>query len=444
MKSTRRSFLKKVTAFSAAPFILPSNVWSSPVKPSDEIVMGFIGMGKQSRHLLRSFINNKACRVVAVCDVDTTRLEDALQTVNAFYTDRPERGTPDCKAYVDFREVIARDDINAVCIATPDHWHAIPVLDALRSGKDVYCEKPLTHNIHEAIEIMEAVEKHDRVLQTGSMQRSMEEFRVACELVQNGFIGKIDRVECSFGPPGKPCDLPEETLEPGLDWEMWIGPGPMRPYSSVLSPRGMHDHFPAWRDYKEYGGGMVCDWGAHHLDIAQWGLGMDESGPKEIIPPQDPKAERGAEMVYKNGVRVIHKDGFGVEFYGDEGQVNVNRGRFEFYLGGEKITGFNRREEGGSLQGSILKVQEEYLKDARVRLYASDNHMQDFIDCVYARRKPITNEIVGGRSAICCHLMNQAYYNHETIQWWPDHMRFPYNRGESEWLTRDYRAPWTV
>ena len=326
MKTSRRSFLKHISAVAAAPLILPSGVWGAATKPNDRLVMGFIGMGKQSRGLLSAFLHHRSCQVVAVCDVDTTRRTDAQERVNGYYKANPRRGTADCAAYVDFRKIIERDDIDAVCIATPDHWHAIPTIAALQSGKDVYCEKPLTHNIHEAISIMDAVKKYKRVLQTGSMQRSMREFRIACELVQNGVAGKISRVECSFGPPGIPCDLPEEEMEPGLDWEMWIGPGPMRPYNSVLSPRGMHDHFPDWRKYKEYGGGMVCDWGAHHLDIAQWGLGMDDSGPNEIHPPEDPAATSGAVLHYDGGIQVIHGSGFGVHFFGDAGEVKVNRG----------------------------------------------------------------------------------------------------------------------
>ncbi len=307
MKTDRRSFLK-ITAISAAPFILPVKIWAAETKPNDRIVMGFIGVGKQNRYLLSNFLAFKQARVVAVCDVDTTRRNSAQKMVNDFYTNRPELGSADCQAYNDFREIIARKDIDAVCIATPDHWHAIPTIAALQSGKDVYCEKPLTHNIHESIAVMDAVKANNRVLQTGSMQRSMREFRVACELVRNGAIRKIDHVDCSFGPPGIPCDLPEEPMEPGLNWDMWIGPGPMRPYNSVLSPRGVHDHFPDWRKYKEYGGGAVCDWGAHHVDIAQWGLGKDDSGPTEVHPPDDPKAMKGAVLHYKNGVRVIHGD----------------------------------------------------------------------------------------------------------------------------------------
>lgn len=444
MKSSRRSFLKQAAVLSAAPFILPSRLWSAEVKPNDRIVMGFIGMGKQSQGLLGAFLHHKQCRVVAVCDVDTTRREAAQQRVNEFYKDKPDSGLPECKAYNDFREIIGREDINAVCIATPDHWHAIPTIAALATGKDVYCEKPLTHNIHEALAVMKAVKANKRVLQTGSMQRSMAEFRVACELVRNGAIGKIDHITCSFGGPGVPCDLPEEPMEPGLDWDMWIGPGPMRPYNSVLSPRGIHDHFPDWRAYKEYGGGMVCDWGAHHLDIAQWGLGMDDSGPEEVHPPEDPKATRGAVLIYGNGVKVIHKDGFGAHFFGSEGEVKVDRGKIEFRRNGKKVAGFVQREDGGSLSSTLDFIEKEYLKNAKVRLYVSKDHIRDFLDCVVARKRPITNEEVGGRSAICCHLMNQAYYNHSVIKWKPKKMRFAKDGGKPEWLTRDYRAPWSV
>lgn len=443
MKTTRRTFMK-VTALSAAPFILPSRIWAAEKKPNSRLNMGFIGMGKQSKHLMNNFIQQPTVQVRAVCDVDTTRREDAQNRVNEFYKGRPEMGTPDCGAYNDFRELIARGDIDAVCIATPDHWHAVPVIAALDAGMDVYCEKPLTHNIEEAKEIMDAVERNGRVLQTGSMQRSMEEFRVACELVRNNFIGEISRVECSFGPPGVPCDLPEEEMEPGLDWNMWCGPGPLRPYSSVLSPRGLHDHFPAWRDYKEYGGGMVCDWGAHHLDIAQWGLDMDDSGPRHIIPPDDPNAKEGCILEYRNGIQVIHKSGYGAHFFGSEGEVKVNRGRFEFWRDGKKITGFTNKEDGGSLTQAIVFAQKEFLDDAKVKLYRSRNHIKDFLDCVEARTKPITNEIVGGRTAICCHLMNQAYYNHERLKWRPERMHFTFFGGKDKWMTEDYREPWTI
>jgi len=448
MSIKRRSFLKQATALTAAPLILPARAWSAKTKPNDRIGMGFVGMGTQNFGLLSGFLPLESCRVVAVCEVDTTRREAAQGWVNRHYERNPELGSPDCKAYVDYRDLIARDDIDVVCIATPDHWHAIVTLEALRAGKDVYCEKPLTHNINEAIAVMKAVDANKRVLQTGSMQRSMKEFRIACELVRNGLIGKVSRVECTFGLPAIPYNLPEEEMEPGLDWDMWIGPAPMCVYNSVLSPRGLHVRkwiYPDWRRFREFGGGGVTDWGAHHLDIAQWGLGMDESGPDEIHPPDDSNATHGAVLKYGSDVEVHHMaDGFGVHFFGSDGEVKVNRGRFEFYLDGKKVAGFVTRKDGGSLESALYGVEKDFLADAKVKLYKSANHLWDFVDCVKARTKPIAHEEIGGRSVICCHLMNQAYYNHAVIKWNPKEMTFAEGTGDPAWLTREYRPPWKI
>jgi predicted dehydrogenase len=444
MQSTRRSFLKSTAASVAVPFILPSHIWAAQTPPNSRLTMGFIGLGTQSRHLLGVFLGHET-QVVAVCDVDKNRREDAQKRVDQHYAERKQAGK--CEAYGDFREIINRKDIDAVCIATPDHWHAFITLAALRAGKDVYCEKPLTHNIHEAIEVIKAVDANKRVLQTGSMQRSMKEFRVACELVRNGAIGKLQRAECSFGDPGVPCNLPEEAAEPGLDWDLWQGPALVRPYNSTLSPRGLHQHFPNWRNYREYGGGMVTDWGAHHLDIAQWGLGMDASGPVEILPPARAGAKRGAKLVYANGVTVEHKDGFGAHFYGTEGEVKVNRGSFQFKRGDEVIASFvgdKEKEPGTSCAAQVQKAERAYLQDAKIKLYVSGNHITDFMECVASRKKPITSEQVGGRSAICCHLMNLAYYYGQNIKWDPNRLAFADGAGDPKWLTRDYREPWRV
>jgi predicted dehydrogenase len=445
MQTSRRSFLKgAVAAAAASPYILPSRVWSAPTKPNSRLTMGFIGMGKQAHGLLGGFLGQDT-QVLAVCDVDTTRRTAAKKRVDAFYGDKKGPANQ-CAAYSDFREIINRKDIDAVCIATPDHWHAIVTLAALRAGKDVYCEKPLTHNIHEAVEVLKAVDANKRVLQTGSMQRSMKEFRVACELVLNGAIGKVDHVECQFGDPFRPCDLPEEPMEPGLDWNTWVGPAPMRPYNSVLSPRGIHNHFPNWRAYMEFGGGMVCDWGAHHLDIAQWGLGMDASGPVEIVPPEKAGAKRGCKLVYANGVTVEHKDGFGVHFFGSEGEVQVNRGRFTFKRGNEMIASFTEKKgsKTTSCAAQVQKAERAFLNDPKIKLYVSKNHIGDFMECVAQRKKPITSEQVGARSAICCHLMNQAYLHHQKLKWDPAKFTFVGGTGDPKWLTRDYRGPWTV
>jgi predicted dehydrogenase len=442
MQTSRRTFLKQAAA-AATPFLLPSQVWSADTKPSARLTMGFIGMGKQSNHLLGSFLGLET-QVLAVCDVDTTRRAAAKKRVDDFYAGKGASGKG-CAAYNDFREIINRQDIDAVCIATPDHWHAFITLAALRAGKDVYCEKPLTNNIHEAVEVMRAVDASHRVLQTGSMQRSSKEFRVACELVRNGAIGKITHVECSFGDPAVHCDLPEEPLEPGLDWNLWIGPAQMRPYNSILSPRGVHKHFPSWRKYIEFGGGMVTDWGAHHLDIAQWGLGMDDSGPVEVLPPAQAGAKRGGKLVYANGVTVEHKDGFGVHFYGTEGEVQVNRGLFSFQRGKEMVAAFtDRKEKRTSCAAQVQKAERAALASAKLKLYESKNHLANFLDCVRSRTKPITSEQVGGHSVICCHLLNLAYLNQQKLCWNPKAFSFVGGTGNAKWLTRDYRAPWVV
>ena len=446
MQSTRRTFLKGLATSVTAPLILPSHLRAAETKANSRLTMAFIGVGTQGRGLLGGFLGQET-QVLAVCDVDQTRREAAQKRVEEYYANRPARAAK-CDAYTDFREIINRKDIDAVCVATPDHWHALITLAALRAGKDVYCEKPLTHNIHEAIEVIKAVDANQRVLQTGSMQRSDKEFRIACELVQNGVIGKVQRVECSFGGPGVPCNLPEEAMEPGLDWNMWVGPAPMRPYNSVLSPRGVHKHFPNWRTYKEFGGGMVCDWGAHHLDIAQWGLGMDASGPAEARPPAKTGADRGATLVYANGVVVEHKDGIGVHFYGTEGEVLVDRGQFALKRGSEMMASFLNSDQEGrkgtSCAAQVQKAEKAFLQDAKIKLYVSKNHLADFLSCVASRKKPITSEQVGGRSAICCHLLNQVYYHGQTLKWDPAKFEFTGGTGDPQWLTRDYRRPWSV
>lgn len=432
METTRRNFIKTLAPLVAVPYILPSCLTSKP--PGSRLTMGFVGMGIQSRYLLSRFAGD--VQVLAVCDADTTRRNNAREWVDKFYADNPDKGSPGCKAYVDYRELMERSDIDTVCIATPDHWHATVILLALQKGKDVYCEKPLTHDIQEAIDVMHAVDKHKRVLQTGSMQRSSKEFRVACELVRNGCIGRIDHVDATFSGPPIPCDLPEEVMEPGLDWNLWLGPAPMRPYNSILSPRGVHHHFPAWRSYREYGTGGVGDWGAHHLDIAQWGLGMDDSGPAEVLFNNGE-----ATLVYSNGVPVIRKDqGFGVHFFGSDGEVMVNRGQFKMVLKGETIAAYTgEATKDTSCEAEVKKAEQLFLKDAKVKLYDSPSHYGDFLASVRSRKKPIANEQVGGRTVISCHLMNQLYYHNETIRWDPANLCFTGGTGNPAWLKNDCR-----
>ncbi len=384
-QTTRRRFLQGVAAAGTACVMLRSaNRASGYQSPNDRPVFATIGLRNQGWAITQKTF--QFADFAALADVDSKVL-----AINVEKTEQKQGKKPD--AYKDYRQVLDRKDIDAVMIATPDHWHTVIAVAALRGGKDVYCEKPLTHNIHESLVLLREVDANGRVLQTGSMQRSSKEFRVACELVLNGAIGKVERVECSFGGPPVPCDLAEEPMEPGLDWNLWVGPAGMRPYNSALSPRGVHKHYPAWRSYREFGGGGVADWGAHHLDIAQWGLGMDGSGPVEILPPEKSGASQGAKFIYANGVVLEHKGGFGVDFFGTEGEVQVNRGRFTFRRGTEMIASFTGQRDT-SCAAQVQRAEQEYLKDPKVRLYESKDHLNDFLECVKTRKKPITSEQV--------------------------------------------------
>jgi len=444
VSTTRRTFLKgAASAIAGAPLILPSHMHAADTKANSRLGLGYIGAGRLSRHLLPVFLYEDV-QFQGVCDVDTTRRLHAQKRVNDFYKANPAKGTPGCKAYKDFRELLANKDVDVVVIAVPDHWHAHITMTAIKAGKDIYCEKPLTHDIHEAIIVMKAVAENKRILQTGSMQRSRKEFRIACELIRNGAIGKLQRIECSFGGPPVACDLPAEKLEPGLDWDMWLGPAPKRPYNSILSPRGLCDHFPKWRNYREYGGGQVTDWGAHQLDIAQWGLDMDHSGPVEARPPEDRDAKRGAMLIYANGITITHTDGFGVDFFGTEGRIQVNRGAFTFSRSGKMIAKHASRKDKLSCGAAVQLAEREYLKDAKVKLYKSTSHYENFITSVKSRSKPICCEQVGGRSAICCHLMNLTYQHGQTIKWDPAKLAFAEGTGDPKWLKASHRQPWSV
>lgn len=431
---TRRQF-HQMLALGTAPLFVPAAALGNQQRaaPSDRITIGVIGVGTQGRGLMGGFLGMKDVQVLAVCDVDTNRREFARKMVDERYAAQVKSGEyKGCAAYNDFRDLLARKDIDAVVIATPDHWHAIPVLEACKAGKDIYCEKPLSLTIHEARLMIEAVRKYNRVFQTGSQQRSSREFWVACGLVRAGRIGQLKEVHVNVGGPSRPCDLPEEPLEPGLDWDRWLGPAPKRPYNSVLSPRGVHNHFPAWRNYKEYSGGMMTDWGAHHFDIAQWGIGADDSGPVEILPPPVPwpKTDKGVRFVYANGVVVVHSNEYapgkpvnGVAFLGSDGRIFVNRG----YLASDPPDLIK--------QPDIEKI---------ISLPRSTNHLRNWIECIKTRQRPICDVEIGARSVTVCHLGNLAYWNHRKLRWNPKTWQFEGDSEANGWLDRPRRDPYQL
>ena len=445
---TRRRFLRNSAVLAAVPFILPSRVWSAETAPSRRLTIGFIGLGIQGRFHLKSVLGRDDVQVVAVCDVDTTRRDFARQLVDETYTANAGQTYKACTGYNDFRELLARKDIDAVLIATPDHWHAFIAIAAVNAGKDVYCEKPLTYNIHESVELVKAVRKANRIFQVGSQQRSSMEFRVAAELVRNGVLGRVDAVHVSFGDPARPYAEPAQPVEPGLDWDRWCGPGPLVAYSPFLSPRGAaYKNYPDWRKTWEFGGGMITDWGAHHIDIAQWALNRDEDGPVEVRAPADwQNAKRGAQLVYADGTVLTHVSGKGVSFYGTLGECHVNRGQFELIMAGKTVHKFwdNKIDTGTSMEREVTLAEREHLADAKVKLPRNKGHFQNFVDCVRSREKPICDVAIGASSVIACHVMNFAYHYGANAQWDPAKKKFA-SGGSAKWLTREqYRGEWKV
>ncbi len=331
----RRSFIKTSVLTFGAFTIVPRYVLGRGfTAPSDKVNLGFIGLGKQSRGLASRFTRNMNCQIVAGSDVWTTKNKWFRELVQELYSEhRDQDHYNGVKTYLEYKELLADPGIDAVVIATPDHWHALQAIDAMESGKDVFCEKPLTHTIAEGKAMVKTADKTGRIVQTGSMQRSWENFRRACELVRNGYLGEITKVLVSVGNPSRGYDLPTEALPEEVNWNKWCGPAPLLGYNHRLSPSSNDvDFWPDWRDFREYGGGGVCDWGAHMFDIAQWALGMDKSGPVTFIPPKDPQASRGLKMIYGNGIEMVHEEfdrGWGVRFIGSEGKMDISRNYFE-------------------------------------------------------------------------------------------------------------------
>ncbi len=421
----RRSFLAAaalIAAVPVVPMVMPAAARvARRIGAGEKLTLGFIGMGIQNRFHLDSFLKRDDCRVLAVCDVDTTRRDDAKRHADEKY--KATDAASGCAAYEDYRELLARKDIDAVVIASPDHWHAIMVIEACKAGKDVYCEKPMTLTLAEANACIAAVRKHGRVFQTGSQQRTEYDgrFRKACEFVRSGRIGDVMTVHVGIGTSSKFCDLPEETMEPGLNWEKWLGPAPMRAYNSILAPRGVIRHYPNWRLYREYSGGMMTDWGAHHFDITQWALGMDESGPVRVIPPANPKAEFGAKLIYPNGVEVIHGGASGITFMGTKGMIFVSR---------------------DVLKSEPDNITKNALAEAEVHLPQAASHIDNWVSCIKSRERPICDVEVGARSIACAHLANIAYWNQKPLRWDPKAWQFTgENAAEANtWMDNPRRA----
>jgi len=470
---TRRDLMKgtatvaaaaAMTGAVAAPTIIPSSALGNDEKaaPSERLNVGFIGVGKQNSSHLNAFAGRKDAQVMAVCDVDTTRRDHFKQFINEKYSKLERKDYKGCDAYEDFHELLARPDIDAVFIATPDHWHTAIAIEALKAKKDIYCEKPLTLTIHEARMLIDAARKYDRVFQVGSQQRSEGPFRQACEIVLSGRLGKIKEVHVGVGPTSKPRDLPDQSPHEGLNWDRWLGQAPQQAYNEVLCRKGLPDSYPfnpGWRDYRDFSGGYVTDWGAHHFDITQWALQMDNYGPVEVIPPEKEGDKYGAKLIYRGSPVgeeiVVHhsevvwtepnpnpprprqgqnaddkpagprRETNGIRFVGERGELFVSRSTIE------------------SKPASIVK---EPLSISEQRLYKSPGHHTNFVECVRDRRRPICDVEIGARSVTVCHLVNLAYWHNQKLKWDPFRWEFVgANAAEANrWRSREQREPYRL
>jgi predicted dehydrogenase len=425
----RRKFIKQTTGAALAFSIVPRFVIGGPgyTAPSDMINLGFIGTGKQSRSLQNSF--KEKANIIAGADVDALKLNYFHSLLEKYYANARKDGKGrDYKGftgYEDYKEILGRKDIDAVVISTPDHWHAVQAIEASNAGKHVYCEKPLAHSVEEGRAMVDAARKNKIVFQTGSMQRSWRNFRHASELVRNGYLGKINEVLVSVGDPPSPCDLPAKPMRAGLNWDQWIGPAPFREFSPVLAPPVEEDIFPNWRNYKEYGGGMVSDWGAHMFDIAQWALGMDESGPVKFIPSEG-TAKRGLQMIYENGIVMKHQD-FGrsntVRFIGDKGRLDVSR---------------------SILDSDPANIVSATIQPNEIRLYESNDHYLDWLECIKTGKKPVCDVEIGHRTSSVCNVANIAYALRRPLEWNPSKEKFKNDKDANALLKPNFREGWKL
>jgi predicted dehydrogenase len=438
---TRRQALGVAAGAVAAPLFIPSRLLGDEA-PSKQIVMGCIGVGWMGEGNLGSFLGQKDCRVVAIADVDESHLNKAVDTVNKKYDNK------DCKGYKDFRELLARGDIDAVCISTPDHWHSITAVEAARAKKDIYCEKPLSKTLAEGIAMVEAVQKNGRVWQTGSWQRSVENFRQGTELVLNGYIGKVRRVE--VGLPSGHADfagtgnkLPDSDPPKGVDYDFWVGPSQWLPFNACRFHKN-------WRWNYDFGGGQLMDWIGHHGDIGHWGLTSTKYGvgPDDQIGPLEVSATaefRGPEAVwntatkyrvtckYPNDIEFVIAGGHddikgGTKWVGEHGWVWVDRGKFE-------TSDPHWKEEVG---------MREKKGDLAVPLPVSPGHQREFLDCVKSRKKTLTPVEVAHRSATPGHLGYIAATVGRPLKWDAAKQEIVGDPQAAQLLSRVIRSPWRL
>ena len=435
---SRRHFLAgaTATAFGAcsSPQIVPSSALgrAGNVAPSGRITLGFIGTGSHgiSRNLAR-FLPEPDAQVLAVCDVDRSRREDAKRRVEELYMETHEQGSyKGCATYNDFRDLIARNDIDAVMISTPDHWHVIPAVMAAEAGKDVMCEKPLTLTVQEGRILSNTVERCQRVFQTASENRSVDVYHRLCELVRNGRVGKIHtiRVGLPAGHPGPEASHEIAPVPKGFDYDMWLGQAPYAPYC----PARCHFNF---RWILDYSGGLLTDWGAHLIDLAQWGNNTERTGPLEVEGQGDfpteglynTAKEYRVTYRYANGVKlIVTSSGPSIRFEGSEGWVGIDGWR-------------------GKLEADPVSVLESVIPRGGTSLYTCEKGEQrNFLDCVKSRKACYAPAEIGHRTITIAHIGNISMMLKRRLRWNPDQERFVNDGKANAMLSREMRKPWKL
>ncbi|MCX6873052.1 MAG: Gfo/Idh/MocA family oxidoreductase [Verrucomicrobia bacterium] len=389
-----------------------------------------IGVGDQGNHHLGILLGMPDAGIVAVCDPVRVKREAAKRRVDDAYTEVRGRTFQGCAAYSDFREMLQRPDIDAVLVASPEHWHALHGTAALGVGMDLYIEKALTRTIAEGRALVESARRYCRVVQVGTMQRSAANFRLACELVRNGYIGKLQTIKVG-DPKGYPGpEVRDEPVPDGLDYDMWLGPTSWSPYfpERLVNLKG-------WMLTYDYTVGFQSGWGQHDIDIAQWGNGTDHTGPIEVegratFPAaglNDTAMTWHTEYLYANGVRLIftsdNENPYGIRFEGTEGEVFVNRAGIR------------------SIPESLVKLQ---FKSGDLRLYDSQNHHGNFLDCVRTRRDPVCTIEAGHHANVICNLSDIATRLGRKLRWEPAKERFTNDDEANRMLTRAMRSPWQI
>jgi len=434
---SRRGFLKGAAAVAIGTAVCPRVIPSRALgldkvpAPSQRITLGFIGTGDHGiNRNVRGFLNQPDAQVLAVCDVDAARREDAKKIVEQHYADAMAKGIyKGCGSYNDFREIIGRKDVDAVMVSTPDHWHVIPSIAAVKAGKDVICEKPLSLTVAEGRALADAVKQHNRISQTASENRSMHPFHRMCELVRNGRLGKLLRIKVDL-PSGHaviPASQQVGPPPPGFDYNLWLGQAPEAPYC----PARCHWNF---RWILDYSGGMLTDWGAHLIDIAQWGNDTELTGPVEVQGTADfPKSglyntatKFDIRCKYANGVELnIVSRSPAIRFEGTEGWIAS-------------------ASWGAPLQSSPKSILDSVIKPDEVHLYTAPDEHRNFLDCVKSRKPCYAPAEIGHRTITIAHVGHIAVRLGRRLQWNPAKERFVGDPAADKMLSRPMRAPWTL